>query len=129
MGAPIGVPPSAMASKIASTRPRIGSVASCTVPLTVVVNVCHRPRALETLVERGWVRRKRSEVDRRQYVLELTASGQRLRERVEGARAGIIERLANALDDRDVADFDRIAMKILAAFEAPSADDEASSKR
>jgi DNA-binding MarR family transcriptional regulator len=74
-------------------------------------------RALETLVARGWVRRKRSEDDRRQYVLELTASGQRARERVEEAREGIIKRIATALDARDVEDFDRIAKKILATFE------------
>jgi DNA-binding MarR family transcriptional regulator len=74
-------------------------------------------RALETLVERGWVRRKRSEEDRRQYVLELTAAGERARERVEQAREGIVQRLAAVLDDRDIEDFDRIARKILAAFD------------
>ena len=73
-------------------------------------------RALETLVERGWVRRKRSEEDRRQYILELTAAGQRARERVNEARDGIIRRMAAALDERDVEDFDRIARKILAEF-------------
>jgi DNA-binding MarR family transcriptional regulator len=76
-------------------------------------------RALETLVERGWVRRKRSEEDRRQYVLELTASGQRTRERVEQAREGVIQRIGAVLDDKDVEDFERIAKKILAAFEGP----------
>ena len=35
-------------------------------------------RVLATLVERGWVRRKRSSEDRREYVLELTASGRRI---------------------------------------------------
>jgi len=79
-------------------------------------------RALEPLVERGWVRRKRSEEDRRQYVLELTASGQRARERVEKARDGIIERITSVVDERDVADFDRIAKKILAAFEEVEGD-------
>ncbi len=74
-------------------------------------------RALEPLIERGWVRRKRSEEDRRQYVLELTASGQRARERVEKVRAEISDRLANVLDDRDVEDFDRIATKILQALQ------------
>jgi DNA-binding MarR family transcriptional regulator len=74
-------------------------------------------RALETLVERGWVRRKRSEEDRRQYILELTASGQRAREKVDEARQGILEQLAGVLDEKDVADFDRIAKKILAVFE------------
>lgn len=74
-------------------------------------------RALEPLVERGWVRRKRSEEDRRQYVLELTASGQRARERVEKVRDAVIDRLVSALDERDVEDFNRIATKILAALE------------
>jgi DNA-binding MarR family transcriptional regulator len=75
-------------------------------------------RALEPLVERGWVRRKRSEEDRREYVLELTPSGQRARGRVEKAREKIIERIAAVLDERDVEDFDRIAAKILAALDA-----------
>jgi DNA-binding MarR family transcriptional regulator len=73
-------------------------------------------RALETLVERGWVRRRRSEEDRRQYLLELTASGQRTRERVEEARQGIAERVAAVLDERDLEDFDRISKKIVAAL-------------
>lgn len=76
-------------------------------------------RALETLIERGWVRRERSEEDRRQYVLELTASGRRARDRVEKAREGIHERVSAALDDRDREDFARIARKILDAFAPP----------
>jgi DNA-binding MarR family transcriptional regulator len=75
-------------------------------------------RTIETLVERGWVRRTRSEEDRRQYVLELTAPGQRARARVEEARKRIATRVTAALDDRDVADFERIARKILAAIGA-----------
>jgi DNA-binding MarR family transcriptional regulator len=74
-------------------------------------------RGLETLIERGWVRRKRSEEDRRQYILELTASGQRACKRVEEARRGVAERVAAALDERDEEDFQRIATKILAAFD------------
>jgi DNA-binding MarR family transcriptional regulator len=74
-------------------------------------------RALETLIERGWVRRKRSQEDRREYLLELTASGQRAREKVEQARERFIERITAALEDRDVADFDRIASRILGALE------------
>jgi DNA-binding MarR family transcriptional regulator len=74
-------------------------------------------RALETLVERGWIRRKRSEEDRRQYVLELTAAGQRMRQKVEAAREEIALQIAGVLDKRDREDFDRIAKKILAAFD------------
>jgi len=77
-------------------------------------------RALETLVDRGWVRRTRSDEDRRQYVLELTAPGERARERVERARDELIERLGTVLDDRDAEDLDRIAKKILAAFAHPA---------
>lgn len=75
-------------------------------------------RAIEPLIERGWVRRTRSQEDRRQYLLELTASGRRVRDRVEGARDQVIARLGAVLEARDVEDFDRIAKKILAAFEA-----------
>lgn len=81
-------------------------------------------RALETLVDRGWVRRTRSEADRRQYVLELGPAGQRARKRVEEAREAVAERVAAVLDDRDIEDFERIARKIVAAFETPSDDRE-----
>jgi DNA-binding MarR family transcriptional regulator len=74
-------------------------------------------RALETLIERGWVRRTRSEEDRRQYVLELTASGGRARKRVDDARDRIAQRIATVLDEKDVEDFERIAKKIVAAFD------------
>jgi DNA-binding MarR family transcriptional regulator len=77
-------------------------------------------RAIEPLIERGWVRRERSEADRRQYVLELTASGRRARDKVEKARGDIQDRIVAVLDERDVEDFDRIAKKILAAFERPA---------
>jgi DNA-binding MarR family transcriptional regulator len=79
-------------------------------------------RAIEPLVERGWVRRRRSDEDRRQYVLELTASGQRTRQRVEAARAKIIERIGSVLDERDLADFERISQKLLDAFGEPADD-------
>ena len=71
-------------------------------------------RAIEPLIERGWIRRTRSKTDRRQYDLELTASGKRMRERVEAARDAMSDELVAALDARDLADFDRIAKKLLA---------------
>lgn len=77
-------------------------------------------RALETLMERGWVRRKRNEEDRRQYLVELTASGQRMRARVEEARIEIAKRVVEMLDDRDLEDFERIAKKLRAKFEPPA---------
>ncbi|HEX7666120.1 MAG TPA: hypothetical protein VF407_16445, partial [Polyangiaceae bacterium] len=63
------------------------------------------------------VRRKRSEEDRREYLLELTASGQRMREKVEAARDVIVKRITAALTDDDLDAFDRVVAKILAALE------------
>jgi DNA-binding MarR family transcriptional regulator len=74
-------------------------------------------RVLGTLIARGWVRRRRSEDDRRQYVLELSAAGKRARARVEAARQQIARRMVAALDQTDIQDFERIARKLRAAFE------------
>ncbi|HEX4406620.1 MAG TPA: MarR family transcriptional regulator, partial [Polyangia bacterium] len=64
-------------------------------------------RVLATLVARGWVRRKRSEDDRRQYLLELTVTGKRARARVEAARHQVARRMVAALDETDLRDFER----------------------
>lgn len=72
-------------------------------------------RTLQTLIERGLVRRERSDTDRREYVLELAPAGRRVREQVEKLRAELVSRVVTALDDRDLDDFERIAAKILAA--------------
>jgi DNA-binding MarR family transcriptional regulator len=77
-------------------------------------------RALRTLLQRGWVRRKRSEEDRREYVLELGVAGQQARTRAEQARARFAARVAAVLDERDLRDFDRIATKLFAAFGSPA---------
>jgi DNA-binding MarR family transcriptional regulator len=77
-------------------------------------------RTLQTLIDRGLVLRERSDEDRREYVLDLTAAGRKVRERVEKARARVAAELVAALDDRDLDDFDRIAGKLLAAVAAPA---------
>ena len=74
-------------------------------------------RVLETLIERGWVRRERSDEDRRQYVLELSAAGKRARARVEEARRHLAQRMVAALNEKDLSDFERVATKLRAAFE------------
>jgi DNA-binding MarR family transcriptional regulator len=74
-------------------------------------------RAVEPRVERGWIRRTRSDEDRREYLLALTPSGERMRAKVEEAREELVQRLAAAMDDRDADDFERIAKKILAVLE------------
>jgi hypothetical protein len=52
---------------------------------------------------------------------ELAASGQRARKRVEEARDAVADRVVAVLDERDLADFDRIAKKVLAEFEGSAA--------
>jgi len=71
-------------------------------------------RVLGALIARGLVVRKRSDEDRREYVLTLTAAGRRTRERIEQLRGELAARVVTALDQRDLDDFARIARKILA---------------
>ncbi|HEY2747395.1 MAG TPA: MarR family transcriptional regulator [Polyangia bacterium] len=73
-------------------------------------------RVLQTLIDRELVRRQRSDEDRREYLLELSAAGRRVCSRVEKLRAELAARVVDALDDRDLDDFDRVADKILAAL-------------
>jgi DNA-binding MarR family transcriptional regulator len=75
-------------------------------------------RALQTLLERGWVRRKRSARDRRQYVLELSAAGQRARKRVDAARKRLADQVVGVLEPGDLVDFERISGRVVAAFSA-----------
>lgn len=79
-------------------------------------------RVLAGLIARGWVRRRRSDDDRRQYRLALSASGERARARVEAARRQVARRMVSALSDADLDDFERIARRIRAAFDAPERD-------
>jgi DNA-binding MarR family transcriptional regulator len=76
-------------------------------------------RLLQTLRQRGLVRRTRSRTDARQYVLELGATGQRMRRRVEEARGRFAARVVAVLDQGDLQDFDRIARKLFDAFGGP----------
>jgi len=73
-------------------------------------------RALRTLLDRGWVRRRRSREDRRAFSLELTPEGEALLEKVRAARAALFARIDGSLDEADHAAFDRIAKKLLEAF-------------
>jgi DNA-binding MarR family transcriptional regulator len=63
-------------------------------------------RTLATLIERGLVKRERSTEDRREYVLELSAAGKKLREKVEKLRSEMAARVVGMIDDKDV--FDRV---------------------
>jgi DNA-binding MarR family transcriptional regulator len=79
-------------------------------------------RALQTLIERGLVRREHDDDDGRKYVLELGAAGRRMHGRIDELRGELVAQIGEVLDDRDLEDFDRIAKKLLAAFEVPARD-------
>jgi DNA-binding MarR family transcriptional regulator len=77
-------------------------------------------RALQGLIDRNVLRRERSDVDRREYLLELGAAGPAMLARVDRVRERMAERLVRPLDVRDLQDFDRIASKLMVAFGAES---------
>jgi len=71
-------------------------------------------RALQTLVDRKWVLRTHSPDDRRAYVLQIGAGGRRVLDRVEKLRIRLGAKVVTLLDERDLADFERIVARILA---------------
>jgi DNA-binding MarR family transcriptional regulator len=73
-------------------------------------------RTIETLVERGLVTREPSSTDRRAWVVALTPAGKKLHKQVSAIRTRFAREIIAALDERDLADFDRIAAKLLAAL-------------
>ena len=73
-------------------------------------------RVVQSLIARGWVHRSTRRDDRRQYLLSLTASGQRMRKRVLSARRRVAERLVRGLDKKDLIDCERIEHKLKAAL-------------
>lgn len=73
-------------------------------------------RIVGTLIDRGWVKRDRSEQDRREYVLQLTAAGKRAAAQIDKAREALAAKIVGVLDDRDIEDFQRITKKIVDAF-------------
>ncbi len=69
-------------------------------------------RSLTMLSKRGWIRRRRGEIDRRESYVELTPRGRRLAARVDARYAAIADILGSCLDTRDVADLERIFTKL-----------------
>lgn len=78
-------------------------------------------RALRGLIASRVLRRKPSKEDGRAYVLELGPQGAALLERANAANKRLVERVSAPLDARDLADFDRIAKKLVATLDAPPA--------
>jgi DNA-binding MarR family transcriptional regulator len=73
-------------------------------------------RALKGMLDRGVLKRSRSKEDRRAYLIELGPSGAALATRVEAASARLVQRILAPFDARDLADFDRLTKKLVAAL-------------
>jgi DNA-binding MarR family transcriptional regulator len=69
-------------------------------------------RSLTVLSNRGWIRRRRGELDRRESYIELTARGRRFVTRVEATYSDIARLLSARLNDHDITDLDRICAKL-----------------
>jgi DNA-binding MarR family transcriptional regulator len=69
-------------------------------------------RSLTVLSKRGWIRRRRGERDRRESHVELTARGRRFVTRVEATYSDVARLLGARLDDRDIADLERMCAKL-----------------
>jgi DNA-binding MarR family transcriptional regulator len=69
-------------------------------------------RSLSVLSNRGWIQRRRGELDRRESYNELTARGRRFVTRVEATYSDIARLLSARLNDRDITDLERICAKL-----------------
>ncbi len=74
---------------------------------------------LRSLVERGWVERRRDAQDQRSVHLFVTASGNRMVHATSGRVAGILQHAVNQLDDRDLARLERSLAALLRHIEPP----------
>lgn len=72
-------------------------------------------RMLDRLEQKGLIKRRRSEADRRQIRLELTDAGQRLADRLPHIGADAMNQLVGVLEPAELADLERILMKVLVA--------------
>jgi DNA-binding MarR family transcriptional regulator len=95
---------------------RSGSISQAELARSTRTDPALTGRALQGLIDRNVLRRERSEVDRREYLLEIGSAGPAMLARVERVRERLSERLVRPLDARDLQDFDRIASKLMAAF-------------
>lgn len=68
----------------------------------LIAEAGHPSRLVDRLVEAGLADRRPSKTDRRRIEITLTPKGRALDERIEAARAGLLELAAGLLGDRDV---------------------------
>ena len=72
-------------------------------------------RMLDRLEQKELVKRRRSEADRRQIRVELSEAGRRLADRLPLIGADSMNQLVGVLEPAELADLERILMKVLVA--------------
>lgn len=77
-------------------------------------------RALQPLLDEGWVERHRSSQDRREYVLSLCPRGRPVLKRAEEVRGRLAAHLVSLLDAEDLAAFQQLAEKLTGEPQPPA---------
>ncbi|MGH7284540.1 MAG: MarR family winged helix-turn-helix transcriptional regulator [Polyangiaceae bacterium] len=90
-----------------------GSLSQAELARATMTDPAATSRAVQTLVTLGWVRRVRNDRDQRERVVEITASGRAISKKIEAAYARAAKQVVASLDARDLADFRRVARKLL----------------
>ncbi len=91
---------------------RSGPATQSTLARATIVDQSAAARAFTLLARRGWIRRKRGKEDRRESYVELTPLGRRFLKRVEAVHDATAELIASRVDERDLADLERILAKL-----------------
>jgi DNA-binding MarR family transcriptional regulator len=97
---------------------RSGPTTQCSLARATVIDPSAAARAFTVLARRGWIRRRKGDVDRRESYIALTALGRRLLRRVELIYAQSADLIESRLDAGDIRDLERIRTKLV-----PLADD------
>ena len=98
---------------------RSGPTTQCALAHATMLDPSAAARSLTVLSDRGWIRRRRGERDRRESYVELTARGRQFVTSVEATYGQIAKRLGARLDQRDVADLERICAKLSPLADEP----------
>src|SRR5580693_4049872 len=91
---------------------RSGPTTQSALARAAVIDPSAAARAFTLLDRRGWTRRRKGEVDRRESYVALTATGKKVLHEVEERYAHVADLVESRLDLRDVADLERIFGKL-----------------
>lgn len=71
-------------------------------------------RLVKDMIEKGWLEKTPSSEDKRSYILTLSESGRALQQKISVIEKDLEKTLLTGLTEKDVAEFQRIAEKMLA---------------